>query len=375
MGRHVKDAAIMTPAARRRLSANRKPYWKSIQQGLHIGYRKGTAPPGSWVIRRKTSAGYREERLPGAADDLHAADDSAVLSYSQAVQRALAAAQPRSALTVTDALNSWARMKEIGGQKPHTARVLRIALKKISREWADVLISQVTVESLTAWHQASVEGKEGDAARAARATANRKLANVRAALNYAAKVHDIKEKPWNEVKQFSKKSSFGKRVVTLTPKEIEAIIVKAREVDPPLADLIEAGAGTGARLGELMDASVSDLHGDRLHVDGKTGSRVVVLARAVAARLARLAQGRPAAAPLLADEQGARWQELKIRYRFKKVLPEGVTFYALRHSYISRKLVEGVPVTALALQVGNSVQQIERSYAHFTPKHEEQWFG
>lgn len=42
--------------------------------------------------------------------------------------------------------------------------------------------------------------------------------------------------------------------------------------------------------------------------------------------------------------------------------PEG-TFYALRHSYISRAIEAGVPLTVLAENCGTSVRMIEKTYA------------
>lgn len=39
------------------------------------------------------------------------------------------------------------------------------------------------------------------------------------------------------------------------------------------------------------------------------------------------------------------------------------TFYALRHSYISRSIEAGMPLTVLAENCGTSVRMIEQTYA------------
>jgi len=86
MARTVRDAALATRSARLRLSARTKPYWRMLEQGLHLGYRR-CATAGSWIARRRDENGiYHEEKL-GRADDLQDADDAAILDFSQA-QRA-----------------------------------------------------------------------------------------------------------------------------------------------------------------------------------------------------------------------------------------------------------------------------------------------
>ena len=41
MARTLKDAKLDTRASRLRLRTRREPYWRSISEGLAIGYRKG----------------------------------------------------------------------------------------------------------------------------------------------------------------------------------------------------------------------------------------------------------------------------------------------------------------------------------------------
>ena len=55
MARRVRDRAIETREARRKLKASGKPYWRAIGKGLHVGYRKGKAS-GVWVVRRYLGA-------------------------------------------------------------------------------------------------------------------------------------------------------------------------------------------------------------------------------------------------------------------------------------------------------------------------------
>ena len=50
MGRTVRDTRIETRTARLKLAAKHEPYWRSIDEGMHLGYRKGKRK-GSWLAR------------------------------------------------------------------------------------------------------------------------------------------------------------------------------------------------------------------------------------------------------------------------------------------------------------------------------------
>jgi hypothetical protein len=50
MARRVRDNTLESRAARAKLKARGKPYYKAIGEGLHLGYRKGQAE-GKWQPR------------------------------------------------------------------------------------------------------------------------------------------------------------------------------------------------------------------------------------------------------------------------------------------------------------------------------------
>jgi hypothetical protein len=86
MARTVRDAALVTRSARLRLSSRTKPYWRMLEQGLHLGYRR-RATGGTWIARQRDENGiYHEEKL-ALADDVQDADAHDILDFSQA-QRA-----------------------------------------------------------------------------------------------------------------------------------------------------------------------------------------------------------------------------------------------------------------------------------------------
>ena len=83
MAKTVRDANLETRAARGRLKPAGKPYFRAIDEGLHLGYRKGKTA-GKWVMRSYAGDGvYRVEML-ASADDTVDADGAAFLSFAQA---------------------------------------------------------------------------------------------------------------------------------------------------------------------------------------------------------------------------------------------------------------------------------------------------
>src|SRR5215475_5310015 len=109
MARIIKDKDLSTRAARQRLKAQGKPYYRTVDPGLHLGYRKGQSG-GRWVARI-----YNVQTIDGIADDKQDADGQAVLDYGQALVRARAlyveikgrAAGDTSLLTVRQAFEEY----------------------------------------------------------------------------------------------------------------------------------------------------------------------------------------------------------------------------------------------------------------------------
>ena len=79
----LEDARLETRTARAALKASGKPYFRAIDEGLHIGYRKGQSA-GKWVMRSYIGGqSYRLETV-GTADDTIDADGVSILSFAQA---------------------------------------------------------------------------------------------------------------------------------------------------------------------------------------------------------------------------------------------------------------------------------------------------
>ena len=130
--------------------------------------------------------------------------------------------------------------------------------------------------------------------------------------------------------------------------------------DAAFRDLLTAGFLTGARYGELSACHVRhfDHEGESLRVpSGKTGARTVILQPEAVAFFARIVGTRVKDEPLLARADGGAWKASH-QVRPMKRAPAGAgldpngTFYALRHSYISRAIEAGVPLNVVAENCG-----------------------
>src|SRR5215510_5948915 len=72
-------------AARLRLKKRREPYWRSISEGLAVGYRRGLKG-GTWIARHYSAEHGRRHQSIGTADA--DADGAHVLSFAQAQEGA-----------------------------------------------------------------------------------------------------------------------------------------------------------------------------------------------------------------------------------------------------------------------------------------------
>jgi len=77
---------LSSKEARSKLPPRHEPYWLEVDRGFSLGYRK-SATGGTWYARRYTGSRYLKRRL-GHSDDNQGADGIAVLSYTQARQKA-----------------------------------------------------------------------------------------------------------------------------------------------------------------------------------------------------------------------------------------------------------------------------------------------
>ena len=160
MPRKVRDKQLDTREARSELPARGKPYWRSIEQGLHVGYRRLAGRSGSWWARLYLGhQAYKTDGL-GAADDLSDADGEAILSFWQAqkaaralmVNRAHTAAGKSAPLTVAQACENYLDYLDTNKKSGRDARIRYEAF--IKEPLGAIEITKLTSDQIAAWHVA-----------------------------------------------------------------------------------------------------------------------------------------------------------------------------------------------------------------------------
>ena len=241
--------------------------------------------------------------------------------------------------------------------------------------FGDVLITALTKTRLDRW-LAGLVSKSNDAeiVRRSKDSANRVLSMVKALLNHA--MHDpsnglTDDHAWRLVKPF--KEVGEARRVHFTMEQARVLIEAASRAD--FADLLTAGFLTGARYGELIRCNVSDYdpNAKTLRVDGKTGPRTIILQPDAISFFNRVTSDRNSEEPLLGRADGGRWNRSHQQRRMAATLERAGldsdgTFYALRHTYISRAIEGRIPLNIIATNCGTSVRMIEKTYAKILAK-------
>ena len=374
MARSIRNTSLETRTARLKLAAAKKPIFVRIAPSLSLGYRRNQIA-GTWVLRLADGKGGASTKAIGTADDYEAANNESVLDFWQAQERAKALVKDNGGgdlskpLTVRHAAEVY--LERLEAKNPRTARDTRGRLNKhFLIKFGDELVTGLRKAKLDAWLNSLVsKSPDRETVRKSKDTANRVLTMVKALLNHA--VRDpanriLDDHAWRLVKPFGDVAV--PRAVHFSPEQARALIGACPNKD--FVNLLTAGFLTGARYGELTDCSVRDFDpmARTLKVDGKTGQRSIILQPEAVTFFNQIAKDQPPEAPLLSRADGGRWNRSHQQRRMAQALElagldKTGTFYALRHSYISRAIEGGVPLNIIGDNCGTSVRMIEKTYA------------
>jgi len=411
MARTIRDTNLESRAARLRLKQRRKPYWRTIDQGAHLGYYRG-ARGGAWIARAYVGrdpdpksgrrAGYVEAKL-GAADDVLDADGVVALDFRQAQEKARVwfAEQARRAAgfeplivgpyTVGDALGDYLtwygrNRKALGATRAAADAHIRPAL-------GSVPVTRLTARGLREWLgrladaaprrrrrrgaklAPNATAADAEARRRRRATANRVLTVLKAALNHAWREGRVQsDEAWRRVAPFRDVDAPVVRYLN------EAECVRLVNACPAeFRPMVRAALLTGCRYGELAGLRVADFNPDagtlavRATKSGKP--RHAVLTDEGRAFFAAAVAGRASADLIFARPDGKPWgkshqqRPLALSCRRASIKP-AVSFHVLRHTHGSTLAMRGVPLPVIARQLGHAdTRMTERHYAHLAPSY------
>jgi integrase len=387
MPRKVQNVDLRDRTSRGKLKISGKPHWVSLGRGLHLGYRKGKQD-GQWVWRHYLGAGQYHTDTFATADDLASSNGKTVLTWDEAqdkarelrdafIQQQAGAPAKKEPLTVARAVEDYvADLRARRGDAPADEAGGRLR-KHLLPELGERFLAHLTEADIRGFRNSMVKDDyDEEVVRRSRDSANRVLGIAKAAFNLAfnaGKVDD--DRAWRRLGRFE--DAGVARKVILTDAQQQKLM-DALEAD--LCNVSLLGAWTGARLKELTDARVRDIDLERgtLTVKSNKGRRGRVRYRDIhlpadaLSLLRRLASGKKPGDHLLTTAAGTPWTKSLHARPFaaaveKAGLEPETTFYALRHSYISRALKAGVPVKAVADQCGTSIAMIQAHYAKFIP--------
>jgi integrase len=402
MPRTLQDSKLDTRAARLRLKKRREPYWRSISEGLGVGYRKGTKG-GTWIARHYSTEHGRRFHAIGTADDLADADGTHVLSFAQAQEVARKwftrlARHDRGEVregpyTVRECLEEYLDWLQAHRKTGYDAR--HRVHTHIVPHLGDIQCERLTTTEVQRWlrelsaRPARLRSKKDakkpnfreldkadhEAIRRRRASANRTLTVLKAALNRGWREGKIpSDDAWRRVEPFEEVAAA--RVRYLTVAEAMRFL---NACDPDFRRLAQAALVTGARYGELAALRASDFNPDSgtIHVrTSKSGrGRHIVLNDEGTALFKSLSAGKSGDARLLTKSDGSAWKKshqarpMAEACKRARITPSA-SFHILRHTWASLAVMAGAPLMVAARNLGHAdTRMVERHYGHVAPSY------
>lgn len=402
MGRATRFYRLETRSARARLPIRDAPYWCSVSQGLHVGYRKGPWG-GSWIVR-VYSAGRYAKKVVGEADDARDPNGADVLSYFQAQERARAIADgsvvkepdaPPVILTVDRALDDY--LAWFAQHKRSLVQTKSAVEAHIRPHFKGRLVADLTTREIRRWFESLATAPrrsrrkknippdkrqeqppltDPEAIRGRRAAANRILAVFKAVLNRAWHEDLVpSDSAWRRVSPF--KNVDAPRIRFLREDEARRLV---NVCAPDFRDIVKAALHTGARYGDLIGLKVRDVDltaGTVLFPLPKSGKRYSVpLSDEGRDFFRNMAAGRPGDAPVFLRSNGDPWKKSHQSRRMieacrKAKITPAIGFHILRHTYASALVSRGVSLQIVSEVLGHSgdTRMASKHYAHIAPSH------
>jgi integrase len=292
-------------------------------------------------------------------------------------------------MTVRQALDRYIEHKRTEGKD--VSNVVSRSTVHILPSLGDLVVAQLTTEELRKWlatmaaAPAQSRPKAGkpkfraapatdEGVRARRATANRVLTILKAALNHAYdEGHAVNRDAWGrKLKPF--RNVEVARVRYLSVADAMRLINAS---DPEFRPLVRAALETGCRYGELVQLEVHDFNPDAGTVTirrSKTGkARHIVLTDEGTAFFRQHCAGRGGHERMFTRAGSSDWKKSDQKRPMAeavaraKITPS-ITFHGLRHTWASLAAMNGVPLMVVAKNLGHvDTAMVEKHYGHLAP--------
>lgn len=355
---------------RNRLQPRREPYWGApVERGLFVGFRR-LQMGGNWIARYRTEEGNQVYQSLGAVtaqNDYEAAKKEA----RRWCKRVQGGVRVDLAMTVADFCREYVAEIRAAGR-------LRAAIdldNAFERMVYSDPIGALRADKLAQRHIEDWQARMAAGAMAGRksgkpskATMNRNLTTLKAALNRGVKRREI---PQDRVVEWASISPHpnadGKREIYLDLAQRRALLDAC---GPDLRDFLSCIALTGCRPGDPAAMIRRDYDGRTASAKfkTKTGERTIPVSDAAKALFDRMAKGKLPAAHMFTNE-GQPWTAQRWAYQVKAAvakagLPADVVAYSLRHSWITDAILGGMDVVTVSKLTGTSLEMINKTYGH-----------
>ena len=363
-------AEIDKATARNKLEPRREPFWgPPIERGLFVGFRR-LELGGNWIARYRNAEGKQVYQSLGAVspeNDYEAAKREA----RRWMRAADAGVQTHRILTVSDVCKDYTKALKAEGRE----RAATDSRKRFDRIVHGDAIGKIRADKLTqrhleAWMSRMEAGEMAGRKRGtpAKATFNRNLTSLKAALNRAVSRREIPHEraiEWASIKPH--KDADGRRELYLDRAQRRALLdAMGRE----LRDLAECVALTGCRPGDpaAMVRKDYDSRTGSVTFRTKTGSRMIPISPTAKALFDRLAKDKKPGALMFTNGDKPwnpqAWAPLVKAAASKAELPPDTVLYVLRHGWITDAIVGGMDVVTVARLTGTSLEMISKVYGH-----------
>jgi integrase len=406
----AREAKLDNRTRRAKLKRGRSPHWHTLVRSgtvtAHLGYQRWPEDgEGRWLLRRyqpapfshwpdQKSKGKYSITPIGAADDAQDADGNTILDFAQASTKARAMLldaprQQPSCLTVRDAIVYYTG--HLRAQGKATAKEVECrATAHIIPTLGHIAIAELKPDQIRRWLSALAgsramvrtpkyadqrykpEAADEEAVRRRRASANRILTMLKAALNHAFDEGWVDSNlAWGRrVRPF--KQANAARVRYLTVAEAQRLI-NGCSVD--FRPLVQAALMTGCRYSELCRLQVSDFNPDSgtVHIRrSKTGKdRHVELTDEGVHFFKETTIGRRGDAFMFVRDDkpwatSAQARPMAEACEQASISPP-ISFHGLRHTWASLAIMSGMPLMVVAKNLGHvDTRMVEHHYGHLS---------
>ena len=392
MATSTKNPKLTSKTGRAELERRRKPYFRLVEPGLYVGYRRNK-DAGTWVARWRDPAGGYVTKTIADADDMTPANRETVLDFSGAQQRArelFAKSKGRAyrngpytvRAAVEDYLETLAKRGKSAADSRGRAEIA------IMPELGDIDCETLTRKTIREWHERLAEqprrlrqkpgATDPEAVRRRKSTANRILTILKAALNQAFMEERVSsDAAWRSVKPFR-----GVDAARLRFLEVDECKRLINACQPDFRKLVRGALVTGARYGELTRLEVADFHeaGGTVHVrDSKSAKpRRVILSDEGVELFRTLTAGRRPDARIFLRDDGQPWgkahqsRPMAAACEAARIDPPA-SFHVLRHTYASLLAMNGAPLIVVAQNLGHAdTRMVDKHYAHLAASYSRQ---